>query len=342
MIGKIFGIRALTVSFAAVLVLAAICPHTVVASPTVAISPVDDSVAAPAVSPATIVAFVTNNVSDYWTVARKGAEKAVQEDPSITLKFDMPADGSAATQKADVEALLASGVKAIAISPVYPKSESAWLDEIAAKVPLVTQDADAPDSNRLAFIGSDNYAAGLQAGGLIKRALPNGGKIEIFVGMTSPPNARDRAAGIRDALKGSNVKILDTMLDDADHARAKANAAQTLVDHPDIAGLVGLWSYNGPAIVSALYDAHKIGKVKVVCFDEDRITLTAVKSGAIYGTVVQQPYLFGYQAVKLLKALALGDASGVPDNKMIYIPTLSITKNNVDAYTANLNALIGN
>ena len=85
-----------------------------------------------------------------------------------------------------------------------------------------------------------------------------------------------------------------------------------LVSHPDVAALVGLWSYNGPAILNAVRDAGKIGQVKIIAFDEDDETLAGVKAGAIVGTVVQQPYEFGYQAITLLAKAARGRSVGHP------------------------------
>ena len=282
------------------------------------------------------VAFVTNNPSDYWTIARKGTEQAVKEMPNVDLQFVMPADGTAATQKTDVEELLAKGVKAIAISPVDPKNESAWLDTVASRAVLITQDSDAPHSKRLCYIGTDNVAAGKQAGELIKKALPGGGKIMLFVGKRDADNAQQREKGIRDALKGSNVSIVDVRTDDTDHARAKSNAADALVKYPDLAAEVGLWSYNGPAILSAVKDAGKIGKVKIVCFDEEDATLAGVKDGSIEATVVQQPYQFGYQGIKMMADLVKGDKSGVPANGQKFIETQAITKDTVDAFKKNL------
>ncbi|MDQ2733012.1 MAG: sugar-binding protein [Armatimonadota bacterium] len=288
-----------------------------------------------------LIAFVTNNASDYWTIARIGTEAAQKELPDINLQFIMPADGTAATQMQQVDGLIAKGVKGIAISPVDPKNQTAWLTTIAAKTKLITQDSDAPNSHRIAYIGTDNHAAGLQVGGLIKQAIPQGGPIMLFVGTRDAQNAHDRETGIRDALKGSNIQILDVKTDDADHARAKSNAADVLVKNQNIAGLVGLWSYNGPAILSALQDAGKVGKVKIVCFDEEDQTLAGIKSGAIYATVVQQPYQFGYQGVKLLAQLIKGDMSGVPKGGQRNIPTQAITKANLADYQAKLNKLRG-
>jgi len=286
------------------------------------------------------IAFVTNNASDFWVIAHKGVDKAAQE-LGTQVQFVMPADGTAATQKANVDDLIAKGVKAIAISPVDPTNQTTYINDISKKIKVVTQDSDAPKSDRLCYIGTDNHAAGVMAGGLLKEALPQGGKIMLFVGKRDAQNAHDREMGIRDALKGSNINILDVRTDDADHARAKQNASDALVKTSDIAALVGLWSYNGPAILSAVEDAHKVGKVKIVCFDEEEDTLAGVKAGKIYATVVQQPYQFGYQGVKLMNDIVKGDMKGIPASKQIIIPTQAIKQANVDKFKSDLDKLRG-
>jgi len=87
--------------------------------------------------------------------------------------------------------------------------------------------------------------------------------------------------------------------------------------------------------------AKKQGKIKIVCFDEEEETLQGVKDGFIYGTVVQRPFEFGYQSVRLLAALAGGDKSGIPASKQLVIPTLSVTKDNVDSFWAELKKQVG-
>ena len=215
------------------------------------------------------IAFVTNNAADFWTIARKGCEAASNELGTVDLDFRIPPDGSAAEQRRTVDDLLAKGVQAIAISPVDPANSTQMLNQAAQQAVVMTQDSDAPNSNRICYIGTDNHAAGLQAGQLIKDALPNGGKIMIFVGKIDAQNAQERYQGIKDALKGSTVEVIDVRTDDTDGVRAKANVSDTLVKYPTVACLVGLWGYNGPAILNAVRDAGKIGQVKIVCFDED-------------------------------------------------------------------------
>jgi ribose transport system substrate-binding protein len=286
------------------------------------------------------LAFITNNAADFWTIARKGTEKADAELADVTVEFRM-GDGTAAAQKRIVDDLLAKGVEGIAISPVDPANQIAMLNEVAQRAVVFTHDSDAPDSKRECYVGTDNVAAGRQAGELIKEALPQGGKIALFVGELDARNAQERLQGIKEAIAGSKIEILDIRTDDTDQVRAKANVSEMLIGHPDVAGLVGLWSYNGPAILSAVRDAGQVGKVKIIAFDEDAETLTGVKSGAIVGTVVQQPFEFGYQAITRLEKVITGDRSVIPASHQVFIPTRVIRQDNVDDFRAKLTELRG-
>ena len=287
------------------------------------------------------LAFVTNNASDFWVIARKGTEKAQSDLPNIQVEFRIPSDGTAAEQQRVVDDLLAKGIHGIAISPVDPKNQTQMINNAASQALVVTQDSDAPDTNRVCYIGTDNVEAGRQAGQLVKEALPNGGKIMVFVGVLDAANAQQRYQGLKEALAGSNVQIIDVRTDNTDRVRAKANASDTLVNNPDIAGMVGLWSYNGPGILSAVKEANKVDKVKIVAFDEEDPTLAGIKDGSIYATVVQQPFEFGYRSMELMAKILDGDRSGIPASKQIFVPTKAIKKDNVDQFTKDLNALRG-
>jgi ribose transport system substrate-binding protein len=287
------------------------------------------------------LAFVTNNAADFWTIARRGVEQADTELQDVEAEFRITADGTAAEQQRVVDDLLTKGVNGIAISPVDPENQTAMIDTAAKQAVVFTQDSDAPQSARAVYIGTDNVAAGRQAGQLIREALPEGGAIMLFVGKLDARNAQDRVQGIKEALAGSSVQIIDVRTDDADDVRAKANAADTLVRYPDVKALVGLWSYNGPAILNAVREAGKVGRVRIVAFDEADETLAGIKEGAIHGTVVQQPYEFGYQAIKLMAQAAKGDRSFIPASKQIIVPTLVVKRADVDAFIQRINTLRG-
>ncbi len=144
-----------------------------------------------------------------------------------------------------------------------------------------------------------------------------------------------------EAIAGSKVEIVDIRTDETDQVKAKSNVKDVILNTPDVACLLGLWSYNGPAIVNAVKEADKVGKIQIVCFDEEDVTLQGVRDGAIFATVVQQPFEFGYQAIKLMHKVLKGDDSAIPASKQIIVPTLAIQKDNVDDFATKLKQLRG-
>lgn len=282
------------------------------------------------------LAFVVNGASDFWKAAEAGVKKAQTELPNYNLTFKYPEQSSAAIQTRIMDDLVAAGVAGILVSPVDPKTMGDALNRVGGQVALFTTDSDAPNSKRVVYIGSSNTDAGKQAGQLMVKAMPNGGKCMGFVGLPGADNARERIEGVKEVIKGTKIELVDVRADDIDQTRAKRNVEDTITAHPEINCMVGFYSYNTPRIYEALKEAGKIGKVTIIGFDEDPITLGGVKEGTIVGTVVQQPYEWGYQGMKDMAKYLEGDKSFIPANKLIIIPTKIIDKSNVDAFWAEL------
>ncbi|QDV19234.1 D-ribose-binding periplasmic protein precursor [Gimesia panareensis] len=302
------------------------------------------------------VAYVTNGIASFWVIAEKGAEKA-GEDLGVNVEVRMPAQG-VADQKRMVQELLAQGIDGIAISPIDPDNQNDLLQEIADNSILVTQDSDAPDSARTCYIGMDNYEAGRMCGKLVKEALPEGGEIMLFVGRLGQANARLRRQGVIDevmdrssdssrydepgeVIKNEKYTILDTRTDDFDFPQAKANAQDAIAKYPNLKCMVGLFAYNPPLCLEAVREAGKLGDIKIVSFDEEGPSLQGIIDGTVVGTVVQNPYQYGYESVRVLNALANGDKSVVPENKIIHIPARVIKKDNVKEFWDELKRLTG-
>ncbi len=302
------------------------------------------------------VGFVTNGIASFWVIADKGANAAAEEF-DVDVEVMMPSDGPAG-QRRLVQDLLARGVDGIAISPSDPKNQGGLLDEIAANADLITHDSDAPESSRLVYVGMDNYEAGRMCGRLLKKAMPDGGSVVLFVGLLGQLNADLRRQGVIDELldrshdpsrrdpvdaviEGDTFIILDTRVDQFDFARAKAQAEDALARYPDLDAMIGLFVYNPPQILEAVREAGKLDQITIVAFDEADDTLQAIKDGTMVGTVVQNPYRYGYESVRVLAALARGDRSVLPESKFIDIPAREITADNVDAFWDELKQLVG-
>lgn len=282
------------------------------------------------------LAFVVNAASDFWKLAEAGVNAAQAELPDYELQFRYPAQGTAALQNALMDDLVAAGTDAIMISSADPKNSIDAFNRIAAQVPLFTTDSDAPQSDRIAYLGSSNTAAGIQAGEIAIKAMPDGGKCMGFVGFLGADNAIERIAGFRQAVEGKGIELVDVRGDDVDFARARANVDDVLAANPDIDCMVGFYSYNPPKIYESLQANGKLGEITVIAFDEDPITLGAVREGSFAGTVVQDPYQWGYQGMHLMADYLEGDKSGVPADGLIIVPTKIIDQSNVDAFEAEL------
>ena len=297
-------------------------------------------------------AYVTNGVDPFWDLCAAGVRIAEKEF-GVSCEVLMPPKG-VVDQKRMMETLLAKGISGIAVSPVDAENQTPFLDEVAENTILITNDSDAPKSKRLVFIGTNNYKAGRALGGLVKKALPEGGEVMLFVGRLEQLNARQRRQGVIDELlgrpaqsleqvkydpvdatnlttEGSKYTILDTRTDNFDKARAKSNAEDAIAKYKDLKCMVGLFAYNSPSCIYAIMEAGKLGTIKICGFDEQDALLQAITDGHAYGTISQQPWEYGYESIKMLKKILEGTQ---PENTYQEVSFLEVTQGNIGEFWA--------
>lgn len=278
------------------------------------------------------VAVVTNCTAEFWSICEAGAKKAGQEF-GVDVIFHQPKTNTVNDQMEVVENLSRVGIKGLAVSVINPKEQTPDLKRIGNKISLITMDNDAVDSGRQCYVGIDNYDAGKAVGRMVKKALPSGGTIALFIGNTTSANAKDRIAGVLDEVAGADNRkaiadgkfqekygnytlfrkapIEDETKEDKAQDNAK-DALEQLKSTPNVC-LIGLYAYNPKAILEAARSKQMVSKVKIVGFDEDFVTLDGISKGEIEGTVVQDPFNYGYESVRLLSILAKGgDKSSLP------------------------------
>jgi ribose transport system substrate-binding protein len=288
--------------------------------------------------------FVTNNPSQFWKIAEAGLRK-YEKEAKIQVDMKMPPNGTPEDQNQILQNLASQGYDAIAVSVIAPKDQLRIVNEVAEKTNLITFDSDADKSKRLLYIGTNNFEAGKALGAKIATMLPNGGKCAVFVGTLSADNASQRLAGIEAAIKDKKIEIVDKREDNTDRAKARSNVEDIINAHKDLACVIGLWNYNGPAIAAAIEGLGKQGKVKAAVFDEDDATLDAIKSGTIEATVVQKPFQFGYLSAKWMHELATKNAetkkaiAALPQPGIIDTGVTVIDKANVESFKAELSEM---
>jgi ribose transport system substrate-binding protein len=305
------------------------------------------------------ITFISNNAHEFWKLAELGVKQA-EKDLGVKTEFRMPSRPSAEEQRQIIEDLITQGVKYFAVSPNDAENQGEYYDsKIKEGITFIMVDNDLkPGSKRLCFLGTNNFEAGKSAGELVKKALPEGGKVAIFVGKLDNLNAPQRRNGVIASLGGLNTieeanalvekgypinvgkyQVIGTYTDEGTIPKAKANAEDVITKNPDIACMVGLWAYNAPQILLATKDQGKLGKIKIVSFDEEKETLDGIRRGEIVGTIVQQPYEFGYQSVKTLLEVSKGNNDVLPKGGIGHIEHRVIEKGNVDEFEKKLNEL---
>ncbi|MEM4497863.1 MAG: sugar-binding protein [Nitrososphaerota archaeon] len=257
------------------------------------------------------IGVIGKSVHPYWSVVDKGSAKAGDElreaGLDVTVSFWVPYKEDVPAQLKTMDSYIAEGYAGIAVAPSDPDAIIPIIRKaLDAGIPVITIDTDAPNSDRLAYLGTDNYMAGRAAGEAMLEALKvmglakPGGKIAIGTGSLTARNSLERMQGFRDVVEPAGYVCLEPVCDYEDAAKALELAAATLAANPDLVGAFGVYAYNGPAWARAVEEAGKVGKIAIVEFDATKENIEPIKAGVIYATVAQRQYFMGYYGAKLL------------------------------------------
>jgi len=265
--------------------------------------------------------LLTNGNSPFWDACRFGLQQGAKDfqlaDDGLAALMEVN-DGSPQGQIDKLRQFASqTDIVAVAVSAL-DADNVAVADEMrklrARGVHVICVDADVNRQSlrdaRSYYIGTDNLTGGRVLGtaarGLLaERGIDQGGYVQ-FVGRTGSHNARERMDGFKEAV-GERFQEADRMGDDLDRTRARDNVRNALRNHPDLVALVGIWSYNAPAIVDVVTQEQKRDQFTIVTFDAEPIAIKQMAQGSIDAMVVQNPYEMGYQAVRLMKALIQQD-----------------------------------
>jgi ribose transport system substrate-binding protein len=295
------------------------------------------------------LAMVVNVAVDYWNAGKVGFNKGIA-DLGVKGTFQAPANGRLDQQLSIIQTLRGQHISGFSVSAIDPTAIKAPIASAnAAGIPVLAIDSPLPAADGAAlYLGTPNYQAGQKAGEAMKAALGGKGEVAILVGSLTTSNAVQRIQGFTDALKGSDIKIVNKLSDSMDASKALTNAQTAIQTDPNINGLYGVYSYDGPSAAQAVQAAGKTSHVKIISDDTDAQTLKFIQSGVIQATIVQEPYQQGYTGAYLLAALkVLGKAATLnlvkpyleSDGSTISSGVGVVTKDNFAAYQAKLTKL---
>lgn len=251
------------------------------------------------------IAMVVNVAADYWKAGQVGflkgcADLGISKDHCT---YFAPPNGKLTEQTSELETLRSQGVTGYSISAIDPTSAASTIhNDVSKGVSVLAIDSPLPGTDAKLYLGTPNYEAGFKAGTAMKQVLGGKGKVAILVGSLTAANATQRIQGFEDAIKGTDISVAQKVNDNLSASTATSDAETILANNPDVNGLYGVYSYDGPALAQAVKSANKTGSVHIVSDDSDAQTLSFIQSGIISGTVVQMPYQQGYTGAYILAA----------------------------------------
>ena len=260
------------------------------------------------------IAMVVNVAADYWKAGQVGFLKGCSDlgIPTSKCTYFAPPNGKLTEQNSELETLRSQGITGYSISAIDPASAAGTISSDMKKgVFVLPIDSPLPGTAAAGlYLGTPNYTAGYQAGTAMKQLLGGKGSVAILVGSLTAANATQRIAGFEDAIKGTTITVAQKVNDNLSASTATSDAETILANNPNVNGLYGVYSYDGPALAQAVQSAGKTASVSIVSDDSDAQTLQFIQSGVIGGTVVQMPYQQGYTGAYILAAeKVLGSAA---------------------------------
>lgn len=265
----------------------------------------------------------------YWQFVKLGAERAARERNAV-IEFVGPDNASVDEGIRFMNMAYSAKVSGII---AYVQDEERYkpvIDKVInGGIPVVTVDSDAENSKRLAYVGTDNVAAGTVGAKEMIYQIGTEGQVGVIMGGRNVKNQVERLKGFTDYIS-ENSKIIISEVESSDSylLESELAAKKILMNNWDIRALFCTSALDGEGAAKAVSGLGLSGKVKIICFDDLPATLDGIKNEIITSTVVQRPSTMGYKAVNIVMDLLEGkDARGI-----FYTDVFVLRKENLYEY----------
>lgn len=237
----------------------------------------------------------------YWDEVKAGAKKAGTAFDAA-VEFKGPAQSDKELHAKAVEAAIAAKVDGIIVQGLDKQLLKPVINQaIQQGIPVITVDGDVPKSRRIAYVGTDNFQAGFQAGQTLIKATNGSAQVGIITGGRASSSQKQRIKGFRAALeKQSGMTIIAIESSHISRIQAAERAYQIFKEHPDVTALFGTSALDGQGIAAVVGLLDKTNQVSILAFDALQGTLNLINKGSIDATIAQQPYQMGYKSVNLM------------------------------------------
>ena len=274
---------------------------------------------------------------DYWKRPLKGFEDAA-ESLNVSVEYRGTTHYDIDEMNALLEQIIAKKPAGIAVAPINKNAINAVINKAKeANIPVVLFDTEAPESNADAFVGTDNYYAGVEAAHHLAEFIGHTGQVAIMKNKNSDTDS-ERVRGFKETIDNqyADIKLIHIGNGDGDETISKEATMRIIESFPDLDGVFATGTTSGVGVAQAIISTDRVNKTKVISFNIDKPTIDFIDEGIITGTLAQGSWGIGYWSMQLLFHLEhdlLLDNNGTV-NIPRYVDTgiNLITKENVNNY----------
>lgn len=252
--------------------------------------------------------IIVNNMASWshFDPDYEGARLAAQElteltGEEVTVEIVGPAENDLLAQAEAMDQAIARNPDGFLVVAWDPNVVQSPINKAMAQgIPVITIDADSPESDRIAYIGTDWRTLGEELGAALAEEIDYEGKVAML-GLVGADNMERAFDGFRSVMaQYEEVEIVALEHDEGQETKAAEVTRALLQRHPDMAGFAGFDAGSGPGIATALRETGNVGTVKAVANDMNTATLQALEEGAIQFILGQKRKFFGYWGVMLM------------------------------------------
>lgn len=245
--------------------------------------------------------------AEYFNWCYAGAKDAAAAIGShVSVELQGPAEWDASLEARSVEQVAAKNPKGIMISYADETTlNSATASALDAGIAVVGFDSDAPDSGRLSYVGTDNYQFGADGAKAMAELCDYSGEVAICL-VPGAVAQEERAAGFKEWLaeNAPDMEVVTELNDEGDVAKSETVCGALLQSNPNIKGIFSTHGYGAPGAAAAARTLNKLEDIVIIGSDYSSAVIELLQAGDIEGTVVDDPYLIGYEAMMLAYAAA--------------------------------------
>ncbi len=251
------------------------------------------------------IAFLGWQSNPFFFPVRDGAlaVKDYLEDYNTTVDYIVMGEAlSTEAVVASIEAAISQGYDGIIVCPVFDGTAGIINEAVEAGIPVITMIAEGQtESNRLLYVGQNNYAAGGVLGELVAERLGGEGKLGVITGYFGAGQHEERMGGTLDYLAENHpdIEIVGPFENRDTGELAFSLTQDMLTRHPDL-GAVYVVAGGPFGAAQAIQDQGLTGEIGVVGFDHTPENARYLPSGEVWGLMDQEPFRQSWDATVIM------------------------------------------